>query len=322
MRWLQTFVKRMFVIEDITNVNVSIQALNLNLLLVLDALCRERNVTRAAERLGLTQSAVSNALAQLRHTLGDPLFVRARRGVVPTERALSLAGPVRQALAIVESALAAGTGFEASTSARTFVIAASDYTEYVVLPRLLRRLEREAPGVRIEVRSWGRHEVPPTLESGEVDLMIGYYGALPAGHHEQPLFQEEYVCIVRKSHPSVRRRLTLKQYLALSHVLVTQLPGGLGSVDAALARMGLSRRVGARVSHFLMVPHLVAVTDMAAALSRRVAEPAAKRLKLCLFAPPLALPKSTVGQVWHERTHADAANTWLRRVVREVCAGV
>ena len=312
----------MFMIGVISVVNVSIRALNLNLLLVLDALCREQNVTRAAKRLGLTQSAVSNALAQLRQVLGDPLFVRARRGVVPTERALSLAGPVRQALSIVESALAAGSGFEASTSSRTFVIAASDYTEYVVLPRLLRRLEREAPGVRLEVRSWGRHEVPPALESGEVDLMLGYYGALPPGHHEQSLFQEEYVCIVRRSHPSVRRRLTLKRYLELSHVLVTQLPGGLGSVDAALARLGLARRVGARVSHFLMVPHLVAVTDMVAALSRRVAEPAAKRLNLSLFAPPLALPKSTVGQVWHERTSSDAGNSWLRSVVSEVCATV
>jgi DNA-binding transcriptional LysR family regulator len=312
----------MFVIGDITEMNVSLQALNLNSLLVLDALCREQNVTRAAKRLGLTQSAVSNALAQLRQTLGDPLFVRARRGVVPTERALALSGPVRQALAIVESALGAGGGFDAPTSSRTFVIAASDYTEYVVLPHLLRRLEQEAPGVRVEVRSWGRHEVPPTLETGEVDLMLGYYGLLPAGHHEEPLFQEEYVCIVRRSHPAVGRRLTLKRYLELSHVLVTQLPGGLGSVDAALARLGLSRRVGARVSHFLMVPHLVAVTDMAAALSRRVAEPAVKPLKLSLFAPPLALPKSTVGQVWHERTSADAGNTWLRRVVREVCASV
>src|SRR5688572_1696397 len=302
----QTFVKRMFMIRDITTMNVSLQTLNLNSLLVLDALCREQNVTRAAKRLGLTQSAVSNALAQLRQTLGDPLFVRARRGVVPTERALALAGPVRQALAIVESALGAGGGFDASTSTRTFVIAASDYTEYVVLPHLLRRLEKEAPGVRVEVRSWGRHEVPPTLETGEVDLMLGYYGALPAGHHEEPLFQEEYVCIVRRSHPAVGRRLTLKRYLELSHVLVTQLPGGLGSVDAALGRLGLSRRVGARVSHFLMVPHLVAVTDMAAALSRRVAEPAVKHLKLSQFAPPLALPKSTVGQVWHERTSADA----------------
>jgi DNA-binding transcriptional LysR family regulator len=316
------FVKRVFMMLVITIVNISLASLNLNLLLVLDALNREQNVTRAARRLGLTQSAVSNSLAQLRLVLGDPLFVRARRGVVPTERALTLAGPVRQALAIVESALASSAGFDASTSTRTFVIAANDYTEYVVLPGLLRRLGREAPGVQLEVRPWGEHHVPSALESGEVDLMLGYYGTLPPGHHEQPLFQEQYVCIVRKRHPLVRGRLTLKRYLELSHVLVTQRPGGLGSVDIALSRLGLSRRVGVRVSHFLMVPRLVAETDMTAALGRRVAASSARGLGLALFPPPLSLPESTVGQVWHERTDADPGNRWLRRVVSEVCAKV
>lgn len=312
----------MFLIQSITVMNVSIKNLNLNLLLVLDVLNREQNVTRAAEHLGLTQSAVSNALAQLRQALDDPLFVRSRRGVVPTERALALAGPVRQALAIVEGALEGSGSFDPQKSTRSFVIAASDYTEYVVLPPLLRHLEREAPGVRLELRAWGHHEVPAGLETGELDLMLGYYNALPPGYREQLLFEEEYTCIVRKRHPSVRRRLTLKRYLDLSHVLVTQRPGSLGSVDVALGRMGLKRKVGARVSHFLMVPHLVAHTDMIAALSRRIAEPAARSLGLVLYPPPLALPKSTVGQVWHERTDSDAAQRWLRRVVAEVCAGV
>lgn len=312
----------MFMIQFIIAMNVSIRNLNLNLLLVLDALSREQNVTRAAKSLGLTQSAVSNALAQLRQTLDDPLFVRARRGVVPTERALALAGPVRQALGIVESALGGTGAFDPGTSTRSFVIAASDHTEYVVLPRLLRRLEREAPGVRLELSGWGQHEVPAGLETGEVDLMLGYYGSVPPGHHEQHLFEDEYVCIVRKRHPSVRRRLTLKRYLTLSHVLVTQRPGSVGSVDVALGRMGLSRQIGARVSHFLMVPHLVAHTDMVAALSRRIAEPAARSLGLGLYPPPLSLPKSRAGQVWHERTHADAGNRWLRRVVSEECAEV
>jgi DNA-binding transcriptional LysR family regulator len=176
--------------------------------------------------------------------------------------------------------------------------------------------------VQVEVRPWGQHEVSPALESGEADVMLGYYGALPAGHREQPLFQEEYVCIVRKRHPLVRGRLTLKRYLELRHVLVTQRPGGLGSVDVALARMGLSRSVGARVSHFLMVPELVARTDMVAAVGRRVALSSAHNLGLAVFTPPLSLPKSTVGQVWHERTDADPGNSWLRRVLSEVCSQV
>jgi DNA-binding transcriptional LysR family regulator len=303
-------------------VHISLRQLNLNLLLVFEALAEEQNVTRAGKRLGLTQSAVSNALAQLRGALGDELFVRARRGVVPTSRALALAGPVRQALGIVATALEGAGGFEPKTATRSFAIAASDYAEYVVLPPLLRRLAREAPGVRLEVHPWGLHEITPELEAGDADLMLGYYGALPPLYHEEPLFQEEYACIVRHGHPEVRRRLTLERYVRLSHVLVSQRAGSAGSVDIALARLGLSRRVGARVSHFLMVPHLVAQTDMVAALSRRVAEPALRDHRLVLHPPPLPLPKSTVGQVWHARTATDPGNVWLRGVVRDVCRSV
>jgi DNA-binding transcriptional LysR family regulator len=309
-------------IQIISVLNISLRQLNLNLLLVFDALAEEQNVTRAAKRLGLTQSAVSNALAQLRDSLGDALFVRARRGVVPTARALALAGPVRQALGIVATALEGSRSFDPGKSTRAFVIAASDYAEYVVLPPLLRRLAREAPGVRVEVRPWGLHEITPDLAAGDADLMLGYYGALPPAHHEEALFQEEYAIIVRRGHPEVRQRLTLERYVGLSHVLVSQRAGSTGSVDAALARLGLSRRIGVRVSHFLLVPQLVAQTDMVAALSRRVAEPAARSHRLVLHAPPLELQQSTVGQVWHARTASDPGNVWLREVVRDVCRSV
>jgi DNA-binding transcriptional LysR family regulator len=316
MRTLETSVKRMVVIDIIIVVNI--YAMNLNLLVVLDALAAEENVTRAARRLGLTQSAVSNALAQLRQQVGDPLFVRSRRGVVPTERARELAGPVRQALALLAGALEGPGGFEPARATRSFVLMASDYAEHVLLPPLLRRIGGEAPGVRLEVRPLGVHEVPPELERGEADLMIGYHDALPGGHHAERLFHEEYVCIVRRGHPRAGKRLTLARYLELGHVLVSQTPGSAGSVDRALARLGKTRTIAARVSHFLLVPALVAQTDLVAALSRRVAEPAAKHLPLVLHAPPLALPRSTVTQVWHARVDADPAHRWLRSLVRDV----
>lgn len=304
----------------ITGMNLS--GVNLNLLVTFDALTTEENVTRAARRLGLTQSAVSNALAQLRVLFCDPLFVRDRRGVVPTERARALAGPVRQALSLLAEVIAQPGPFDPKDATRTFVLAASDYVEYVLLPPLLRRLAREAPSVRVEVRPWGLHEVPPGLADGSLDLMVGFYGDLPPGHHQTALFQERYVCIVRKDHPQVKRRLTLKRYLALSHVLVSQRARSPGSVDVALAKLGHERVVGARVSHFLMVPTLVARTDMVAALSRRVAEPFAKALPLAVFPPPLSLKPSTIGQVWHTRTHADPAQTWFRSVVRDICSAL
>jgi DNA-binding transcriptional LysR family regulator len=300
---------------------MDIKGLNLNLLVVLDALLAERHVSRAARRLGLSQPAVSNALAQLRSFFGDPLFVRARGGVVPTVRALALAEPVRAGLAQLETALGA-PGFDPGKSDRTFVIAATDFVEFVLMPRLLARIGREAPHVRLRIAGWPYHRVPSTLESGEVDVMLGFYRDVPPGHRQESLFPDEFVCIVRRDHPRVGRRLTLKTYVALSHVLVTPEAAGPGAVDEALAKIGLSRTVGLRLSHFLMVPAIVAATDYVAAVSRRVADAFAAPLELRVLPPPLAIPRGAVGQVWHERTHTSPAHAWLRKTIAEVAAGV
>jgi DNA-binding transcriptional LysR family regulator len=250
----------------------------------------------------------------------DPLFVRTPRGVVPTERALALAGPVREGLATLRQALSSPVPFDPRSSERTFVLAASDYVEFVLLGPLLQRITEEAPGVRLEIRPWGKHEVPGDLAEGAVDLMIGYYDAVPPGHRDRLLFDEQYACILRKGHPMVGKRLTLNRYVELSHVLVSQVPGALGSVDRALAKLGLTRKVGARVSHFLMVPVLVAETDMVAAISRRIAVRFGEPFGLRVFPPPLPLPRSRVGQVWHERTDGDPAQRWLRELIAQVSA--
>jgi DNA-binding transcriptional LysR family regulator len=211
--------------------------------------------------------------------------------------------------------------FDAHSSERRFVIMASDYVELVLLPALLDRLAREAPGVRLQLRPWTLHEAPPELARGDADLMLGFYDQLPTHHHEQQLFSDEYVCVVRRGHPALRGKgkLTLAKYLELSHVLVSSHGDSPGSVDRALAALGKKRRIGARVSHFLTVPVLVAKTDFVAALDRRVAEVFAAPLGLQLCRPPLALPKGTVGQVWHEQQHSDPAHRWLRALVADVC---
>jgi DNA-binding transcriptional LysR family regulator len=296
---------------------VNINAVNLNLLVAFDALFEELSVTAAARRAGVTQPAMSNTLAQLRALFADPLFVRHRTGLTPTARAKQLAEPIRAGLRQLQTALS-GQSFEPSTSTRRFVIATSDYVELVLLPSLLRRLQQAAPGVRLVLRPWGMHEAPPELARGEVDLMLGFYGALPPHHHEQPLFGDEYVCVVRRGHPTVKSRLTLRRYLQLSHVLVSSRADSPGSVDRALAAIGEQRTIGARVSHFLTVPVLISQTDMVAALDRRVAEVFARSLGLKLFAPPLALPKGTVGQVWHQQQDADPAQRWLRGLIADV----
>lgn len=306
----------MFDMLDISFMNMG--SINLNLLVALDALLEERSVTRAARRAGVTQPAMSNSLSQLRSLFGDPLFSRRAHGLEPTPRALGLAEPIRQGLRLLGTALTPPS-FDPETARRSFVVEASDYVEFVLMPPLLQTLSREAPGVNVEVRPWGKHEVPSSLARGEADLMIGYYDELPPQHRHRLLFDEEYVCIVRKGHPRVGKKLTLERYLELEHVLVSQRADTPGSVDRALAAKGKRRRVVARVSHFLMVPMLVARTDLVAALSRRVVTPLAGPLNLRLLPPPLALPRGKIGQVWHDQLEADPAQRWFRELVQRVC---
>ena len=308
-------VQVMLMISIISYMNIA--ATNLNLLVAFEALFEERNVTRAALRVGVTQPAMSNNLAQLRRLFDDPLFRRTARGLEPTPRAIELADPLRQGLRLIGSTLEPRS-FDPRQSERTFVIAASDYAEFLLMPQLMRKLTQDAPKVSIQIIPWGLLEVPPFLARGEADLMIGFYNGLPKHHLQDELFDEEYVCIVRRNHPLVNKRLSLKTYLALEHVLVSQVKGSQGSVDRALAEQGLERRIAARVSHTLMVPTLIARTDLVAAVSRRIADAFAAPLRLRTFAPPLPLPRSTVGQVWHEQADTDPAHRWLRGVVREV----
>lgn len=300
---------------------MNMSSVNLNLLVALDALLRERSVTRAARRVGVTQPAMSNSLAQLRRLFADPLFERERHGLSPTPRALALAPLLAEGLHAFERALAAPT-FDPRTSERRFVIWTSDYVELVLMPPLLRELERTAPNVRIEVRPWGLHAVPESLARGEGDLMLGFFDELPAGHQQSLLFEEDYVCIVRKDHPRVRRSLTLARYLELSHVLVSQRSDSPGSVDRALEKLGKKRRVALRVSHFLMVPVLVGATDLVAAISRRAAEPFASALGLRLLPPPLALPRSRIRQAWPTSLEKDPAHRFLRETLTRVASRV
>ena len=292
---------------------MNITAVNLNLLVAFDALLAERHVTRAAHRLGVTQSALSNSLRQLRELFGDPLFTRAPRGVVPTPRALALGPLVREGLARLQAALGEPS-FDPATAERRFTIAASDFVQLVVLPALLAELAREAPGVSVVVRGWGKHDVPNGLASGELDLALGYFDRVPARHRHRILFEEPFACIVREGHPRVKRRLSAKLWASIPHVVVSEsAAAGPTRVDRALAVLGLERKVALRVSHFLVVPSIVASTDLSAAIDRRVA--LAFNLPLQVFEPPLPLPSGRAALVWHERTHTDPALTWLRDVV-------
>jgi len=295
-----------------------LRQLDLNLLPVLDALLAERSVTRAARRLGLSQPATSHALARLRSALGDPLLVRTPRGMRMTPHAEAIAGDLRRALADLESAVAPAAAFDASRARRGFRVATDDYCEFVLLPALLSRIDREAPGVDLHIlRLTGREGAD--LAEGHVDAVIGIVevlGPLP-GAYTQRLFDERFVCLVRKGHPLVGRRLSLATFAGLRHALVAPRGDGRGVVDAALAKLGLDRRVSVQVPHFLVAPQIVRASDVILTVGERLARAAAPS-GLRIFPPPLALPGFTVSLIWHGRNHADPGHAWFRNVAAEV----
>lgn len=303
---------------------MDIRSLDLNLLFALDALLAERNVTRAAARLHLSQSAMSAALARLRQAFGDPLLVRTARGMLPTARGGELAVPVRQVLEEVERLLRAGTRFDPRAAEETFRIAASDYVEFAILPQLVDYLEYHAPACRLAVRAMDFTTVGHQLERGDVDLAVLNVLAAPPGVRSRPLYTERFVCVVRADHPVVERRaarnaamtepLELEDFCALDHVLVS--PRGASftaQADEVLAAAGRRRNVRLSVPHFLLVPEILARSDMIAVLPERLARGYPTRL--AVMEMPIEMPPFTIAAVWHERSHRDPAQAWLREAL-------
>lgn len=298
-------------------------SIDLNLVVALDALLADRHVTRAAARLGLTQPAASHALARLRDLLGDPLLVRGPGGaMVPTPFAERIQPQLRRVLDELSTTLR-GAAFDPATARHTFHIGASDYIELVMLPRLTERIRRLAPNVDVWAHTYARYG-DTELATGALDLVIGPTNpsSRAAGIYEKVLFDESFTCIVRAKHPLARSKLTLAQYCATPHLLVAPrgTPGSL--VDDALAKLGKSRRIGLAVPHFLVVPYIIAQSDLVATLADRVASLFAQTLDLATMPPPLTIPKFRMAASWHERSHHDAPHKWLREQLFAVAAEV
>jgi DNA-binding transcriptional LysR family regulator len=296
--------------------------IDLNLLTALDALVTERHVTRAAGRLGITQSAASHALARLRELLGDPLLVRGARGaMVPTERALALGAIVRRALDEVAAALRPPPAFDPLTARRTFNLGTGDFAELTMLPELVGRLANLAPGVDLFVRTVPT-DVAGALAAGELDAVISpaHNHELGRGCYQRALFDDGFVVAMRDGHPAGGLPLTLDRFCALDHLLVA--PGGTpgGYVDVALAALGRRRRVALAVPHFLIVPHLLATTDLIVTLASRIAAAFVDSHQLVLMRPPVEVPGFTIHVIWHEYAHADPAHRWLREQLVAVAA--
>ncbi len=295
-----------------------LRAIDLNLLVVLRALLAERHVTRAARRVGLSQSATSHALARLRDLFGDRLLVRSGPKLEPTPRALSLEAALERALHELQGLVQGPAPWSPRTARRRFTLGMVDYGQAILCGPLLTRLAEETPDVNIEVTS--APNLLELLERGDIDLAATVQDKPRSGQSRLKLFDDDLVCMVRARHPILKSRLTLRRYLELRHVVVAPhgAPGSL--VDSVLAERGLERRIAARITNFLAVPIVIASTDFINTGPARLARIHAERHAVRVLPVPFPLPRFTFSLIWHKRHDEDPAHRWLRDLVAEAVA--
>jgi len=299
---------------------VDVAAVDLNLLVALDALLTERSVTRAGRRIGLSQPAMSAALARLRALFSDPLFVRTRAGMAPTQRALAIAPPLQEVLSKVRVVLAT-QAFDPAVARTEFQVATGDYGELVILPALHAALAKRAPRAKLRVRPLTDPKGQlAQLGEGVIDLVIAPWLRAGGGVDVVDLFSEDFVCVLRRAHPALPARLTLKSFARLRHLLVSPEGEGVALVDDVLGKAGLSREIALRIPHFLVAPTLVASSDMVATLPRRVVARSAMKDRLTTFEPPFETRSFTMVAAWHARRLEEPAVRWFRDLVVEVAA--
>ncbi|MFG0755474.1 LysR family transcriptional regulator [Pseudomonas sp. TYF_14] len=292
-----------------------IRNFDLNLLKALDALLDERSVTKAADRLSLTQPAVSGMLNRLRDSFDDPLFIRAQRGIVPTLRAQQLAAPIKQLISDME-ALLQQEAFNPTTSKMFVTVAATDYALRAVVVPFLSALRKQAPNIRVAVRAVDLASLPTQLEQGEIDIALVTPEMIPPGALSQRLFDERYVCLMSATHPDAQpATLSLDRFCELDHVLVSPAGGSFSGVtDEALSTINRRRRVCISVSSFLILPELLSTCNLIAVVPERLT-PADETL--VVREPPVDIPGFTKAMIWHGRTERDEGQRWVRSILFE-----
>ena len=286
----------------------------------------EGSVTRAAKRLLLTQAGVSHALTRLRSVLKDELFIRGKGRMEPTARAVALAGPLREALAQLDAALNPAE-FEPAKSQQIFRIVATDYFATIVLPGLIVRLEKEAPEVDLRILSNSLGDVGAMLSNGEVDFAAGLFknrmtGAMRADCSSTTLFEDDYVCILRKDHPLAIKPLTRARYLASKHILFSPTGSLDYGIEKYLRPIGIERHIGVVLSHYLAAPLILQNSDMIMTVPARLADFYVSRYKVRVAPLPLKVPPIAIQLVWNSRFGDHPAYRWFRSLVAEVCATI
>ena len=284
------------------------------LLAIIKELHRTRSVSQVADRLELTQSAISMSLAKLRRYFDDPLFVRTSQGMEPTPRAVQIIRILGQAENLLLTAFDASVLFCPQTSDRLFRIQSTDSAQVTLAPRLMCHLREAAPSVRVDLQRIGPHTAK-LLESGELDLAIGFMPAMGAGFCHQRLFSERFVCATRSGHPRIGERLTLADFEAENHLAITTLGTGHGAIERILDLKKVHRRVALEVPSFLGIASILEVNDYLAILPEQLAQELTCSGTIKVFPLPFDMPGHPVMQHWHERYSQDASSRWLRNVV-------
>lgn len=290
----------------------------MNLLPIFLTLMDERNVTRAAERLGMTQPALSNTLNRLRETLRDPLFIRERYGMKPTQMAEELAPVVRAALSSLDDAIGGQQEFDPTLATRQFMIAPNSYVEYALMPVIVARLRDVAPGIRLRLTPFGNDLIETGAVSGATDMVLGRVVDPPDNMVVQHLMDDGLACVVRKDHPEIGDELSQEQYERMKHVNVLP-PGRMrAGLFQALQQRGLKREVAVSVTHFLAVPEMIAVSDYCSTLPRLICQRLARDERLKVLPAPVDLGTFPVELAWHVRYRSDSAHRWLRSLITDV----
>ena len=295
------------------------RALDLNLLLVFDALFQAQSTTAVARKLSISQPTVSNSLKKLREFFADELFVRSAYGMQPTPKARELHGAVAQMIRIIDAEIVSAPQFDPLTSARAFVINTTDIGEMVFVPPLLRRLREFAPKASIECVCLDPAELAQNMRQGAVDLAIGYLPELNGGSISvQGLFEHPFVCLLGAEHPEVHDGMTLAHYAAANHIALTGEGHNQRKFEEVIERAVPERRVSFRSRNFMNIPFIVRDTDLIATVPKVIAVAFAHLPGLRAVKPPLEIPRIPIKQYWHQRVAQDEAQIWLRRRVSEL----
>ncbi|MGO4303312.1 LysR family transcriptional regulator [Cupriavidus sp. RAF12] len=297
---------------------MDVQDVDLNLLVVFEHLLRLRTVSGTAKALKVSQPAVSNALARLRRTFGDELFVRSAKGMLPTPFAQELAEPVAYALDALQSALNRKVSFDPLTSARSFQLAMSDIGEVHFIPKLMSVLRERAPKVSVGTVRNAAVDLAEEMSQGKIDLAVGHFPELTSEFFQRRLFRQRYVCMFRPGHALDKRTVRIKDFEQADHVVVTAAGTGHARVDEILAKRGVQRNIRLRVPHFVALADIVQSTDLVATVTEKFAQRSAASFGLKYIRHPVELPDIQINLFWHSRYHRDPASQWLRSLIFEL----